>query len=285
MQFHSNIMQLNPAFAGTAGCSRAVMGLRNEWPGIPSTQGQNFMTYTASYDQHVNFLKAGVGVNFMYDQVWSLKNLRIGYTHSQYFVIKDKLVIRPGAEITYLRRTEEFVLYSRWPYPSTLTYKNVNTIDISTGLLIHTKRLATGFALYHITQPNYSVIQEYPYPLPRKYVGHLTYLFSKEVDNSKGFAFAPEILYMSQGRANLLMVGTTFKYNIVRAALKYANNDVFIAGVGIQTPKINIGYTYDITTSKLSIGRAAGAHELTASYLFNCKNKKENIKTLRMINL
>ena len=63
-QFYANPLYLNPAFAGTARCPRVVMNYRNQWPGIPG----NFVTYSASYDQHVDDMNGGLGVLVMNDR-------------------------------------------------------------------------------------------------------------------------------------------------------------------------------------------------------------------------
>ena len=36
-QFYANPLYLNPAFAGTARCSRVNLNYRNQWPGIYGT--------------------------------------------------------------------------------------------------------------------------------------------------------------------------------------------------------------------------------------------------------
>ena len=59
-QFYSNPLYLNPAFAGAnnGGCPTATLNYRDQWPGI----GRTYVTYSASYDQHVDALGGGLGV-------------------------------------------------------------------------------------------------------------------------------------------------------------------------------------------------------------------------------
>src|ERR1700761_772165 len=59
-QFYANPLYLNPAFAGTARCPRIAMNYRNQWPNLG--QGASYVTYSASYDMHVNALAGGIGV-------------------------------------------------------------------------------------------------------------------------------------------------------------------------------------------------------------------------------
>ena len=59
-QFYSNPLYLNPAFTGAnnGGCPTATLNYRDQWPGI----GRTYVTYSASYDQHIDALGGGLGV-------------------------------------------------------------------------------------------------------------------------------------------------------------------------------------------------------------------------------
>ena len=56
-QFYANPLYLNPAFAGTARCPRICMNYRNQWADLSG----RYVTYSASYDMHVNALGGGIG--------------------------------------------------------------------------------------------------------------------------------------------------------------------------------------------------------------------------------
>ena len=58
-------MYLNPAMTGSDRCPRFVMNYRNQWPGLQNGQ---FVTYSASYDQHVDAVAGGLGVMVMTDR-------------------------------------------------------------------------------------------------------------------------------------------------------------------------------------------------------------------------
>src|SRR5256885_13790187 len=57
-QFYANPLYLNPAFAGSARCPRIELNYRNQWPSLTGT----FVTYSASYDQHVDAISGGLGL-------------------------------------------------------------------------------------------------------------------------------------------------------------------------------------------------------------------------------
>ncbi|HKK66993.1 MAG TPA: type IX secretion system membrane protein PorP/SprF, partial [Bacteroidales bacterium] len=57
-QFYANPLYLNPAFAGSDKCPRVNLNYRNQWPAL----GQTYVTYSLSYDQHVNAIQGGAGL-------------------------------------------------------------------------------------------------------------------------------------------------------------------------------------------------------------------------------
>jgi len=63
-QFYSNPLALNPAFAGSARCSRVAFNYRLQWPEL---SGGGYKTFSMSYDQFLNTVKGGIGFNYMYD--------------------------------------------------------------------------------------------------------------------------------------------------------------------------------------------------------------------------
>ena len=84
-QFYSNPLYLNPAFAGAYnnGCPTATLNYRDQWPGI----GRTYVTYSFSYDQHVEALGGGLGVMLAQDKSGSGNlntlhaSLSVSYTH------------------------------------------------------------------------------------------------------------------------------------------------------------------------------------------------------------
>ena len=61
--------------------------------------------------------------------------------------------------------------------------------------------------------------------------------------------------------------------------LWYRNKDSFITLIGIQSDNLKIGYSYDVTISKLA-NATAGSHELSFQINFNCRPKKKTFRTI-----
>lgn len=291
VQSFSNPLQLNPAFAGSAGCSRAVAAYRNQWAGLTTVSGGGFITSSASYDQHVNFLKGGSGINLMHDRVGWMKTFRAGYNYSAYLPVKEKIAIRPGIEVAYLNRKMDWskmtfgdMIEPRRGYiysTNSITPRKVNVIDLSAGVLVYAKKVAAGFAVFHLAEPNVSILKEYKSPLSRRYTAHASYLFGS-MDNKEDFAFSPEIIFHYQGGSKLYMAGGTAKYKFLKVMVRAGSYEKLIFGAGINTNKISAGYSYDFFYNRGNIG-FWGSHEINISYRFNCKNKKDKLLPLEVI--
>jgi len=57
----------------------------------------------------------------------------------------------------------------------------------------------------------------------------------------------------------------------------YRNFDAFILLLGFQTGNFKIGYSYDVTISRLAVN-TAGSHELSLQLQFECRKKKKKFR-------
>ena len=101
-QFYSNRLYLNPAFAGTAKCPRLTLNYRNQWPGIDNS----FITYAASFDQQIDAIKGGLGVQVMSDREGEgvLSTTSAALMYSYQFSINRNFSIRAGFQGTFVLR-------------------------------------------------------------------------------------------------------------------------------------------------------------------------------------
>ena len=54
------------------------------------------------------------------------------------------------------------------------------------------------------------------------------------------------------------------------------NQDAMAFLVGVQLPKISVGYSYDYTISRLTNLNSLGAHEISITYHFTAKERGPN---------
>ena len=65
----------------------------------------------------------------------------------------------------------------------------------------------------------------------------------------------------------------------ITAGVWYRTRDAFIVLLGFQAEKVKFGYSYDVTTSKLTTA-TAGSHEVSLQFNFDCKPKKRRFRVV-----
>ncbi len=285
-QFYANPLYLNPAFAGTARCPRICLNYRNEWPAITGT----FVTYSASYDQHIDALHGGLGILVTNDKAGegTINTTNISGMYSVQQAITRTFSIKAAFQATYAQKRLDWnrltfgdqidpkqgFVYNTQQQPGLGSRSN---IDISAGVLGYSKKFFVGFAAHHLTQPDESLIQD-PARLPIKFTGHAGALIP--MDGKGGDAFiSPNILYQQQQDFTQLNLGMYIMKGPIVGGLWYRNQDSFIALIGFQQDLFKVGYSYDVTVSKLS-NATAGSHELSFQLQFECKPKKRVFRTI-----
>ena len=294
-QFYANPLYLNPAFAGSRKCPRATLNYRNQWP----QAGGQFVTYSASYDQHVDGLNGGLGglIYQDYSGDGTLKTLNISAIYSYTLPVTRELSVKFGLEASYKQKSIDWsrltfgdmidprygFIYDTQESPGSDV---VNMADFSTGILAYTKVYYLGVAFHHLTQPNESFFADAT-PYYRKFTAHAGAIYNfKERDPEFG-SISPNILVKSQGAnmfnfeesASQVNVGLYLKRGPFVGGLWYRFGDSFIALVGLQNDNFRFGYSYDLTTSALT-NEPGGSHEISMAFLFDCKPKRRVYRPL-----
>ncbi|MFA4852430.1 MAG: type IX secretion system membrane protein PorP/SprF [Bacteroidales bacterium] len=294
-QYYANPLYLNPAFAGTAVCPRLIMNYRNQWPAIPGT----YVTYSASYDQHIENMSGGVGLLINSDRAGegTLTTNTISGIYSYRLQVNRKFSIKAGLQATYFQKSIDwnkltfgdqidpkygFIYYTQESKPKEMT-KGIP--DFSAGILGYGESVYGGVAFHHLTEPNegfFSVSK-----LPMKITAHLGGIIDLERHRRRRKIddpiLSPNILFMKQQGFEELNYGLYLnKYPLVGGLWfrqGFHNPDAFIAIIGIQTSVVKIGYSYDVTVSKLTTA-SGGSHEISFALQFDCRPKKKRIRAI-----
>lgn len=293
-QFYSNQLYLNPAFAGSRRCPRVAMNYRNEWPNLSG----NFVTMAAAYDQKVESLYGGIGLLVMTDNAASgtLKTTRIAATYAYHQQVTRKFSLNFGAEAAYFQKSLDWnkltfgdqidprrgFVYQTNDTPRGGTASN---IDISAGVIGYSDRYFFGLAAHHLNEPNESLLKNADGAnLPMRITAHggaiipldgpATGRYSKSND-----FISPNILFTQQANFQQLNMGLYVKKGNLTGGVWYRNKDAFILSFGVESDYIKIGYSYDVTVSKLGMA-TAGSHEVSLGFNFDCKPKKRQFRTI-----
>jgi len=289
-QFYANPIYLNPAFAGTNICPRVNLNWRNQWPGVSGT----FITYSASFDQHSEAIHGGLGLLVTTDQAAnSLQTTRVSGMYSYQLKISRKFSIRMGMEATFFQKTLD---WSKLTFGDMIDPRrgfvlqtgdqprggSTAGLDFSAGFLGFSESFYFGFAAHHLTQPNESLIKEQS-KLPMKLTAHAGAMIplagAASQYQTEDAMISPNIIYRRQADFQQLNMGLYVKKGPLVGGVWYRNRDAFIVLLGIQSDNLKIGYSYDVTISKLA-NATAGSHELSFQINFNCRPKKKTFRTI-----
>ncbi|MDX2360123.1 MAG: type IX secretion system membrane protein PorP/SprF, partial [Crocinitomicaceae bacterium] len=138
-----------------------------------------------------------------------------------------------------------------------------------------------GAAVHHLNMPNESMIIGEA-RLPMRFTGHIgaeIVLGGKSQFKNKT-SIMPNLIYQYQNGFQELAIGTYIKYGVFTAGAWYRNRDAFILSIGVSTGKFKLGYSYDVTVSKLNNGISGGSHEISLGLFLDCKEKIPGFRTI-----
>ncbi len=288
-QFYANPLYLNPALAGTQKCPRVNLNYRNQWPALSG----NFVTTSASYDQYVEAVSGGLGVHIMNDNAGrgTLNWFTVSGIYSYQLTISDKVSMVAGFQASYFQRSLD---WSRLTFGDQIDSRrgfifatqdvprggSVDNVDFSTGAMIFGENFFGGVAVHHLFEPNESLIVDEA-PLERKYTVHAgaTIPIKKDVRGETDASISPNILYQRQFDFEQINIGLYAQKGPLILGAWYRFQDAFIILAGIDTDRFRVGYSYDLTTSRLTT-QTAGSHELSVAMQFNCKPIKKKFRAI-----
>ena len=298
-QFYANPLYLNPALAGVTICPKMNASYRNQWPGI----GKAFVTYNASYDQYINFLHGGIGLLLTADRAGggNLNATAISLMYAYKFNLSSHLQASGALKFGYYQRrlvwdnlkfedmidkVSGFVLPTAEKQPDNLS---IGVPDFSTGIfLAYDDLVYGGIAVDHMTQPKIGFYADNVTRLYMKYTVHAGSVINLRKNGSSGedreFSISPNVLYQQQFKFHQLNVGFYLTIDPFIGGVWFRHNfenaDAVIPMVGLHYKNLRVGYSYDITISKLS-SASGGAHEVSASWQFPCVEKRRHVHAIK----
>lgn len=284
-----NARQLvNPALTGTNGCAQADASYRLQWPKLPGT----YKTANLAYEHRFRF--GGIGFNFMQDNAADLLfTTRADLSFSGYIPCfkdssgKSRLVIQPGLQIGYLKNRVDLsaltfgdMIGQQYSFIHTTSADQFSTdtrtnLDFAAGLLLYSKRICSGIAVFHLTEPNTGLAGNSR--LPMRFVWHISGLIGgKPAYVCEGFRLVPSFLFMNQQDVHRLRLMINAAYNNLGIGIGYRVRDAVIFQASYSMNMFRLSYSWDLTTSKL--GKTGGAHEIHfTTYLFRKKRWEKQI--------
>ncbi|MBK9254693.1 MAG: PorP/SprF family type IX secretion system membrane protein [Saprospiraceae bacterium] len=288
-QFYNAPLQLNPGLAGNSSAPVFHLNYRNQWPGL----GNIYTTYAASYSQFLNGVNSGVGVQILSDNAGDgiMRSTRIAGTYSYRLKINRTSFIKGGIEagfgnlsLDWDRLTFGDGIDPRFgsvspggvPYPSSEVRPDVgsrNFLTISSGLVLYNPNYYVGLSVRNMNTPNISFVRSQIgsvgngsfLPILFSLHGGMQIILQKGNKQIDDTFISPNVLFATQSGFNQLTFGSMLSVNKIFGGVWYRiagrNQDALIVSLGMKKDFFKISYSFDYTTSSLSINQG-GSHEV-----------------------
>ena len=301
-QFYANPLYLNPGFAGSAVAPRISLAYRAQWPGLVSA----FTTVSVSYDQYVNDLHGGIGAIVMTDRQGDhgiLSTSMVGLMYAFHFQLSREIFVSAGLQASLVNNSLNWDLNNlrfpdqidnEWGFtygtgaqaPSSKS--NLNP-DFNAGVLVSGNKWYAGVAAAHLTQPNQAFYSEDRVPMKFTVHGGAFFNVAEEQRRQSSLGLgtpviSPNLVYQYQGGFHYFHYGLYLDWMPFLVGVWFRNGienaDAFIFQVGVQQDYFKVGYSYDVTVSKLA-NSTAGAHEVTVGFMLPVPEHKKKVKAIR----
>ncbi|PID94197.1 MAG: hypothetical protein CSA95_03940 [Bacteroidetes bacterium] len=275
-------LNYNPGYAGLRNAICATGIMRQQWVGFTDMEGEKIgpKTYSLSIDMPVKIMHGGIGINVLQDQIgfFTQTNVDLGYAYHTIVGAGDLSI---GAQLMFFNSMVDFSKFKPLDEDPLLRIRSGEESDmIFDGNLGVYYRVPDEYWLGVSVQNLFqSAGQNTLFKLSRAYYVAGGYQLS--------FPTRPFIKVEPSVVCKTDLAAVQVDFN---ALLRY--RDRFWGGVnyrfgdgvgllfGLWWKDFKLGYSYDITTSKLNLGGSMGSHEVMLGYCFKFEVDR-GIRTLR----
>ncbi len=272
-----NNMGVNPGLAGLRNAICATALARQQWVGFRDIEGNRVApeTYSLNVDAPVRFLRGGLALGFMQDQLGFENNVSVNLSYAYHLELgMGRMGI--GLRAGFLDKQIDF---SNFNPPDgnvggdpALSGGDENHIffDFSLGAFyMMDDELWAGLSVSQLRQATGQIGDQTQYSLRRHIYATGGYNFLLPANPS--YVVSPSVFVKTDLASVQFDVNTLVTYNNrFYTGVSYRPQDAVVIMLGVTLDQISIGYSYDITTSALgSMGRSYGSHEILLQYCFD----------------
>lgn len=299
-QIDQTKLYYNPAFAGSDQVTNLMVNHRNY---LPASFG-NFITYQASYNQKIETIKGGLGMQIINDRQGggTFNSILGSLIYSYHFQASDNIFLYGGLEtkLGYVSVRKKDLIFPdmfnprSWELSQTNTNENLDTyngtnLDFSAGILMVYKKymlrtfreFSVGFSIQHLNKPA-SILSQENSRISRTY--NLFFDIDIPLMGKKKLSEAPvltpALLFRGHGSSLMLQYGSILSNKGLDMGIFIRHDQRFqfidlIFQAGVELSNFSIHYSYDSSfLSKMKKNLISGAHEVTLGIHFQYKGKK-----------
>jgi type IX secretion system PorP/SprF family membrane protein len=287
-QYYASPLYLNPAFTGSSLAPRFSANYRVQWPNADiNPTGTVF-----GGDFYLENWNSGIGLLINHSSYNSIiKNTELGLLYSYNLQLGEETFLRMGVQGSYVNRAVNFdnLLFpdqidSNSPTQEKAKYPPSRFVDVSSGILVYGTKYWFGLATHHLNRPNQSLINRDTefgkLPIKLSLHGGFNIIFDEFVRKGQTPLkfLTPTFNYRRQAKFEQLDIGSYMTLSPIVFGLWYrgvpikkdVNNQLKNESLGMilgyRQENISIGYSYDMTVSRIK--PTGGAHEITVVYRF-----------------
>ena len=261
-----NYFSINPAMAGIKKCIDLKMGYRRQWVGFEGAPRTTFATVStrlkikkkvSPYSHH------GLGVKVESDALGLTSNTKLHLAYAYHF----KLGRESSASAGLFAGIEQFRFNvsraNAWQAPDPAIATNATVIiwpDVSPGIFVHNKKWFGGFSIRQLLGNRIRDYGTGTNQLRR----HFELLGGAKIESSESVSIIPSAMFrftfLSMPSIDLNLM---FDFeNRAQLGLSYRNTDALAMMFKVNFLKhFTLGYSFDLTTSKMKLG-SSNTHEI-----------------------
>ena len=250
---------------------------REQWLGLKDDNNVKVspQTYLLTGDSPIRFLHGGIGVGIAQDKEAYTKNMLVKLGYALHLNVGNgKLGI--GVNLNLNDKTIDSKSLNPVspddPVILGLPDKGVIIKDMSAGIFLQKPRYYLSFSSTQLLESEAKGTGSAGAFFKNQRHYYLTGGHDILLPAFQGYVFTPSVFIKSDGNTVQADINLMAKYNNkVWGGLTYRIQDAVALMVGVIYKDIEIGYAYDIPTSRIA---SSGSHEIMARYRFKLEKEK-----------
>ena len=281
-QFTHNMFYNAFVNPGSYGLSEGitVTGIfREQWVGFKDYNTNEKVspeTFLVTADAPVRFLRGGIGIGIAQDKEAQIKNMLVKLGYSYHLNIGNaKLGIGLNANLNSksIDKTNLNPVDESDPVIMGLSGDGIMITDMAVGAFFQKPRYYIAFSSTQILETKKTAANSdgVTFFKNRRHY-YLTGGHDIVLPAFQGYVFTPSVFLKSDMNTVQADINLMTRYNNkVWGGLSYRISDAVSLMVGVAYKDLEIGYSYDIPTSRIA---ATGSHEIMARYRFKIERDK-----------
>jgi type IX secretion system PorP/SprF family membrane protein len=269
---------VNPGSYGINDGITVTSIFREQWLGFKDYNGDKVApeTFLVTADSPVKILHGGFGVGIAQDKEGQIKNMIIKLGYSYHMNLGNaKLGIGVNANLNNktIDASKLNPVDENDPVLLNLPTDGVLISDISAGLFLQKPRYYVAFSSTQIleTEKSSGSAEGVAFFKNRRHY-YLTSGYDITLPAFQGYIFTPSVFLKSDGNTLQADINLMARYNNkIWYGVSYRINDAVSLIIGMAYKDFEIGYSYDVPTSRIA---ATGSHEIMARYRFKLERDK-----------